>query len=109
MKRMNVIICGLGAVGLTYANKFKEVSNLISAVSNGEIRFKVEFSNSAAHIDKLEKLLHELILAFIDGILILCLCFSEVGLQKYILFIFVVFISVCLFIKMIIDKIHNGY
>lgn len=87
----------------------KEVSNLISAVSNGEIRFKVEFSNSAAHIDKLEKLLHELILAFIDGILILCLCFSEVGLQKYILFIFVVFISVWLFIKMIIDKIHNGY
>lgn len=28
MKRMNVIICGLGAVGLTYANKFKDVSNL---------------------------------------------------------------------------------
>ena len=28
MKRMNVIICGLGAVGLTYASKFKDVSNL---------------------------------------------------------------------------------
>lgn len=86
-----------------------EVSNLITSISNGEIKFKVEFSDSNNHIDKLEKLLHELIITFLDGILIICLCFSKSHEQREILGLFVIVLSVWLFIKMLIDRMHNGY
>ena len=86
-----------------------EVSNLITSINNGEIKFKVEFSDSKNHIDKLEKLLHELIIAFIDGILIVCFCFSQPGRQKVILFFGIVILSVWLIIKMLYDHIHKGY
>ena len=43
MKRMNVIICGLGAVGLTYASKFKDVSNLKILVDKKRLeKFKTQ-------------------------------------------------------------------
>lgn len=86
-----------------------EVSNLITSISNGEIKFKVEFSDSNYHIDKLEKLLHELIITFLDGILIICLCFSKSHEQREILGLFVIVLSVWLLIKMLIDRMHNGY
>lgn len=86
-----------------------EVSNLITSISNGEIKFKVEFSDSNNHIDKLEKLLHELIITFLDGILIICLCFSKSHEQREILGLFVIVLSVWLFVKMLIDRMHNGY
>ncbi len=86
-----------------------EVSNLITSISNGEIKFKVEFSDSNNHIDKLEKLLHELIITFLDGILIICLCFSKSHEQREILGLFVIVLSVWLLIKMLIDRMHNGY
>ena len=86
-----------------------EVSNLITSISNGEIKFKVEFSDSNYHIDKLEKLLHELIITFLDGILIICLCFSKSHEQREILGLFVIILSVWLLIKMLIDRMHNGY
>ena len=86
-----------------------EVSNLITSINNGEIKFKVEFSDSKNHIDKLEKLLHELIIAFIDGILIVCFCFSQPGRQKVILFFGIVILSIWLIIKMLYDHIHKGY
>ena len=86
-----------------------EVSNLITSISNGEIKFKVEFSDSNNHIDKLEILLHELIITFLDGILIICLCFSKSHEQREILGLFVIVLSVWLLIKMLIDRMHNGY
>lgn len=86
-----------------------EVSNLITSISNGEIKFKVEFSDSNNHIDKLEKLLHELIITFLDCILIICLCFSKSHEQREILGLFVIVLSVWLLIKMLIDRMHNGY
>ena len=86
-----------------------EVSNLITSISNGEIKFKVEFSDSNNHIDKLEKLLHELIITFLDDILIICLCFSKSHEQREILGLFVIVLSVWLLIKMLIDRMHNGY
>ena len=73
-----------------------EVSNLITSISNN-------------HIDKLEKLLHELIITFLDGILIICLCFSKSHEQREILGLFVIVLSVWLLIKMLIDRMHNGY
>ncbi len=86
-----------------------EVSNLITSINNGEIKFKVEFSDSKNHIDKLEKLLHELIIAFIDGVLIVCFCFSQPGRQKVILFFGIVILSIWLIIKMLYDYTHKGY
>ena len=86
-----------------------EVSNLITSINNGEIKFKVEFSDSKNHIDKLENLLHELIIAFLDGILIICLCFSNNPIQRKVLFLFVVLLSLWISIKIIIDFVHKGY
>ena len=86
-----------------------EVSNLITSVSNGEVKFRVEFSDSKNHIDKLERLLHELIITFIDGILIICFCFSQPGRQKLSLFVGIFVLSTWLIIKMVSDSIHKGY
>jgi ubiquinone biosynthesis protein len=85
------------------------LSNLISAVSNGEVKFKVEFSNSTAHIDKLEKLLHELIVGFLDGVLIIGLCITQDDILRYILLFFIIVLSLWLFYVMLRDKFHDGY
>ena len=86
-----------------------EVSNLITSLNDGDVKLKLELSESSKHIDKLEKLLHEAIITFIDGILIVCFCFSDAGIQKYILGLFILILSTILVIKMYIDHKHNGY
>ena len=87
----------------------KELSTFIKSVNNGETKFKVEMSQSKNHIDKLENLVHELVLGFIDGCLIIATTLvKDVELKKY-FFIGAIIISFWLIIKMIYDIIHRGY
>ena len=72
-------------------------------------KFKLELSDSNKHIDKIENLLHELILGFIDGCLILAYGFTESELAKYIILLFIIVLSAWLFLKMILDLLHKGY
>ena len=86
-----------------------ELSNFIKAVNRGESKFKVELSDSSNQVDKLENLVHELIVGFLDG----CLIVSSVIIDNdeiRIIFIILIFIlTAYLLVRMLIDHLHKGY
>ena len=86
-----------------------EMSSLLKAINNGETKFKVEMSDSTKHVDKLENLVHELILGFIDGCLIIATVLTTDNYLKLIFSIVIVIVTLWLVFKMIIDIIHRGY
>lgn len=86
-----------------------ETASLLKAINNGETKFKVEMSDSTKHVDKLENLVHELILGFVDGCLIIATVLTTDKALKSVFFISVIVITIWLIIKMIIDIIHRGY
>lgn len=86
-----------------------ETESLLKYIRQGDFKFKLELSDSNKHIDKIENLLHELILGFIDGCLILAYGFAENELAKYIILLFIIVLSAWLFLKMILDLLHKGY
>ena len=95
--------------GNSLVNLPNRVDKLMKNVSDGEFKFKFELSDSSKHVDKIENLVHELILGFIDGCLILgySLCSSS-GMKCFFL-IFIIIISAWLLLKMIFDLFHKGY
>ena len=86
-----------------------EVASFLKSINNGENKFKIEMSDSTKHVDKLENLVHELILGFVDGCLIIATVLTQDALLKNIFFVSVIIITLWLIIKMIIDIIHRGY
>ena len=87
----------------------EETESLLKYIKQGNFKFKLELSNSTKHIDKLENLLHELILGFIDGCLILAYSFTKTELAKFIMLTFIIIVSALLTFKMIRDLLHKGY
>lgn len=86
-----------------------EVVSLLKSINNGDAKFKVEMSDSTKHIDKLENLVHEIILGFVDGCLIIATVLTTDELFKKLFFIGVIIITIWLLFKMIMDIIHRGY
>ena len=86
-----------------------EISKISKSLNDGELKLKLELSNSNRHIDKIEKLLHELIIGFIDGCLIISLGFCNNPLGISIIIMFIIILSSWLLFKMLIDHKHNGY
>lgn len=86
-----------------------ELSSLLKAVNNGETKLKIELSDSTKHVDKLENLVHEVILGFIDGCLIIGTVVTNDEKIKLFFFFTVIVVTIWLVIKMVIDIIHRGY
>lgn len=86
-----------------------EILALMKSINDGELKFKFELSNSNKHIDKIEKLLHELIIGFIDGCLIVAIGFCNNPIGIAVMVLFIIILSSWLLLKMIIDHKHNGY
>ncbi len=86
-----------------------ELSKFVKAVNRGESKFKVELSDSSNQVDKLENLVHQLIVGFLDG----CLIVSSVIIDNdevRIIFIVLIFVlTIYLLVRMIMDHIHKGY
>ena len=66
-------------------------------------------SGSTKQVDKIEKMLHELIIGIIDASLILALSNEKNETIRMVLMVFIIILSIWLFIKMLIDHIHRGY
>ena len=79
------------------------------SLNNGETKFKFELSDSSNQVDKIEKLVHELIIGFIDGCLIISLSFISSPSFRFIILIFIILLSTWLLIRMLIDHNHRGY
>ncbi len=86
-----------------------EIASFLKSVNNGETKFKIELSDSTKHVDKLENLVHEIILGFVDGCLIIATVLTDDELFKSIFMIAVVIITIWLLVKMVVDIIHRGY
>ena len=86
-----------------------ELSSLLKSINNGETKFKLELSDSTKQVDKIENLVHELIIGFIDGCLIISsVLINDLELRKIFIMCAIV-LSSWLLIKMIFDLIHRGY
>ena len=86
-----------------------ELDNFIKKVNDKDFKFKFELSQSKKHIDKLENLVHEIVLGFIDGCLIVAFSIVEIDEMKLVFLVAIVFISCILGVKMLIDLLHHGY
>ena len=88
---------------------FIELDNLIKKMNDKDFKFKFEMSESRKHVDKIENLVHEIILGFLDGCLIIAFSMIDIPEMKLIFLVAIVFISAILSVKMLIDIIHHGY
>ena len=86
-----------------------EVSTLLKSVNRGEAKLKVELSDSSKQVDKVENLVHELIIGFLDGCLIIAMVLVEELSVQMILFFLVLFLTIWLIAKMLFDFFHRGY
>ena len=86
-----------------------ELLNFVKDVNRGEIKFDIEMANSQRQVDKLEKMLHQLIIGFLDAAFILGASFVSNTVLKYIYLLLAVIFTVWLFIQMAIDHFHKGY
>lgn len=87
----------------------KEINTFVKSLNDGDTKFKFELSDSTNQIDKIEKLLHELIIGIIDASLILASSLVTDEVIKKIFIVFIIILSAWLFIKMIFDHFHKGY
>ena len=86
-----------------------ELSTFLKSINNQEAKFKIELSDSHKQVDKIENLVHETILGFIDGCLIIASVLVGDSIIRYLFIFFVILVSIWLIVKMIIDIIHKGY
>ncbi len=96
--------CGNSLISLP-----KELNNLIKDLNNGKIKFNFELANSNKQVDKIESLVHELILGFIDGCLIISASIVDEAYIKLVFILFIIIVSSILVTKIIIDHNHHGY
>lgn len=86
-----------------------ELTTLLKSLNKGENKIKVELNNSSKQVDKLENLVHELILGFLDGCLIIASVLVQNTGMKSIFTFLTIIITTILIIKMLHDTIHRGY
>ena len=86
-----------------------EILTFFKTINNGDNKIKFEMSASNNAVDKIEKLLHELIIGIIDASLILSLSSEQNETLRIIIIVLIIILSVWLFMKMLFDHIHKGY
>ena len=85
-----------------------ELLNLISDINKGETKFDIEMSNSGKQIDKLEVMLHQLVIGILDAALLLGASMVTSVTLRNIYIIIAVILTIWLVFRMIIDRIHKG-
>lgn len=85
-----------------------EVYNLLSTINKGESRIGIEMTNSDKQIDKLENMLHQVIIGILDAAVILGATMVQNELLRNIYIVLAIFLSCLLCIKMLIDFFHKG-
>lgn len=86
-----------------------EMLNLVRDVNKGEIKFDVEMANSNKQVNKLEKMLHQLVVGVLDAAMLLGASIVNNNIIRWIYLGFALLFSTWLFIQMFKDHIHNGY
>lgn len=85
-----------------------ELSNLLTSLNRGETKVDIEMTNSDRQIDKLEKMLHQMIIGILDAALLLGASMVESVMLRNLYLGFAFLLTTWLFIKMYLDHIHKG-
>ena len=85
-----------------------ESLKLINSINRGEVNFKIELNDSDHKIDKLETLVHQVVIGLVDASLLLgASIVTDIYLRNIYLFISLI-LSIFLLIRMYIDHINKG-
>jgi ubiquinone biosynthesis protein len=82
-----------------------ETLKLLNAINRGEVSFNVELNDSHNKIDKLEKMLHMIVIGLLDASLILGATLVSNTLLRNIYLLIALILTIWLFIKMYLDHI----
>lgn len=85
-----------------------EALKLVASLNRGEVNFRVELNDSDHKIDKLETMLHQIVIGVLDASLILGSSIVDSVILRNIYIGCAFVLSVWLFIKMYIDHINKG-
>ena len=86
-----------------------ELLNFIRDINRGETKIDIEMANSAKQVDKLEKMLHQLIIGLLDAAILLGATMVNNKILRYIYLAFAIVFTIWLFIQMAKDHFHKGY
>lgn len=99
----------IGQKILTTTDSLTEIPNeslkLLSSLNRGEINFNMELNDSNNKIEKLEKMLHQVVIGLLDSALILGATMVNSILLRNIYLIVAFILTVWIFIKMYLDHI----
>ncbi len=85
-----------------------EMYNLLATVNRGESKIGIEMTNSDKQIDKLENMLHQVIIGILDAAVILGATMVNNTVLRNIYIVLAIFLTIWLIIKMFIDYVHKG-
>lgn len=86
-----------------------ELLNFIKDINRGETKFDIEMANSDKQVDKLEKMLHQLVIGLLDAALLLGATMVNNAILKWVYVALAFIFTTWLFIRMAIDHFHKGY
>lgn len=91
----------------------KETLSLMRGINSGELRFNIELNDSKMHIDRIETVLHQILISILDLALIIGISFMSTTNHKdqpiiyYIYILFSIIFTSWLFLKMTRSKIKR--
>ncbi len=86
-----------------------EVLKFIRDINRGETRIGIEMANSGKQVNKLEKMLHQLVVGLLDAAILLGACIVNNETLRYVYVVLGAIFTVWLFIQMAKDHFHDGY
>lgn len=86
-----------------------ELLNFVKDINRGETKIDIEMANSQKQVDKLEKMLHQLVIGLLDAAILLGASMVNNQILRYIYLVLAVIFTIWLFIQMAKDHFHKGY
>ena len=86
-----------------------ELLNFVKDVNRGETKFDIEMANSEKQVDKLEKMLHQIVIGLLDAAVLLGASMVNNHILRWIYLVFAFIFTAWLFIQMAKDHFHKGY
>lgn len=86
-----------------------ELLNFVRDINRGETKIDIEMANSDKQVNKLEKMLHQVVIGVLDAAILLGACIVDNEVLRYIYIVLGAIFTVWLFIQMAKDHFHNGY
>lgn len=99
------IITGVNSLG-EFPN---ELLTFVKDINRGETKFDIEMANSDKQVDKLEKMLHQMIIGLLDAAVLLGLGTVQVKALRIIYSLLAIVFTTWLFTQMAKDHFHKGY